>query len=377
MSRRAIVLVLIGLALGITGWWLTRNFGFTTQRVFVGYSGEARQDAYFAARLFLEGMGKQVARQAMLRSADTLPPGATVVLQGSRANLDPPLVRGLLAWVEGGGRLIVGAEWAWAKDPLLDALGVAVESAEEPEPDDRQFEAVTLGDGTRLRAALQRSVLLRHEGPAAWRHTGPQGDRILVLQHGRGRVVVFSTLSLFNNGGLEQFDHAPLLWHFVERTGPQVVLVRQLERTSLAGWLDRHARPALAALAGLILLWLWRVVPRFGPLRPHQAPERRGLVEHLRAVGRYHAQQRQLGVLLQRVRDDAQAVFARSAPLAASLDGAGRLREASRLTRLRPRELMQAFTAAATTRHEFANAVRTLAAFRRRLASGANRDDNR
>ena len=66
-----------------------------------------------------------------------------------------------------------------------------------------------------------------------------------------------------------------------------------------------------------------------------------------------------------------------SAPLAAALEGPARLREASRLTGLRPRELMQAFAGRAVTRQEFSNAVRTLAAFRRRLARRLKREPTR
>lgn len=385
MNRRAVVLVLVGVALGLTGWWVTRNFGFTTEREYVGYRGEAREDRYYAARLFLEGMGKTVSRHATLHTVDALPPDATVLLPGSRANVDPPLARALLAWVERGGRLIVCVCGPSGKDPLLDPLGIEAQwpddedenENEDQNKDEPAFELVILGDGTPLRADLHDSYVLQYDGPAAWRHTGPDGDRILVLQQGRGRLVVFSTLRPFSNGGLDQLDHAPLLWHFVQQAGPQIVVVRQLERLSLPAWLAEQARPVLVALAVLVLFWLWRVIPRFGPLQPGDAPQRRSLLEQLRAVGRYHADQRRLPQLLQQVRDDAQALFSRAAPLAAGMDASARLREASRLTRLRPRELMQAFAGTVTTRHEFSNAVRTLAAFRRRLVRSAPRTADR
>ena len=50
------------------------------------------------------------------------------------------------------------------------------------------------------------------------------------------------------------------------------------------------------------------------------------------------------------------------------MDDAGRLREAARLTRVRPRALAQAFSAHADTPNDFFNAVRTLANFRRQLS---------
>jgi hypothetical protein len=375
VSRRAVVLLLAGVLLAGLAWWLTSNFGLTTERVRVGYRGEAARDPLYAARLLLERMGVEVGRQSTLTSSTALPPGATLVLPGRRGELDKPLLRHLLGWVERGGTVIVGVEGRGSPDPLLEALGVEAEWPDvaglkdygrAPVP----VEDVVLPDGRRLKAALGFSVVLSaDEDHIAWRHTGPYGDRILVLRVGRGRAVLFSTLAPFYNNSLDQHDHAALLWHFVDEAGSRkVVFVRQLESVGLLAWLREHALAALWTLGASIALWLWRVIPRFGPLRPAWRAQRRSLLEHLRAVGRFQADAAQLPRLLQQVRDDAQAQFLRAAPLAAGQDDAARLREAARLTGLRPRELLQAFTAGAATRHEFTNAVRTLAAFRRRLA---------
>jgi hypothetical protein len=214
-------------------------------------------------------------------------------------------------------------------------------------------------------------------GSAAWEHAGPDGVRILVFKRGSGSIVLMSTLSPFLNNALHELDHAALLWHLAGDAGRQVVLVQRLHSVSLPEWLRAHAPAALAALGVLIALWLWRVVPRFGPLRPSGDAPRRSLLEHLRAVGRFEADTQQLDRLLQRVRADTQTAFERSAPLAAALDGPARLREASRLTGLRPRELMQGFAGRVVTRQEFSNAVRTLAAFRRRLARRSQREPTR
>jgi hypothetical protein len=67
------------------------------------------------------------------------------------------------------------------------------------------------------------------------------------------------------------------------------------------------------------------------------------------------------------VRADCVELFSRRAPLAQGLDDAARLREAARMTGVRPRELVQAFSGRTDTPADFSNAVRTLANFRRRL----------
>jgi hypothetical protein len=375
MSRRTVVLLLAGVLLGALAWWVTSNFGLTRERVHVGYRGEAARNPLYAARLLLERMGTEVSQQPVLTLSTPLPPDATLVLPAVRGELDPPLLRRLLGWVERGNTIILGAEGRGTADSLLEALGVDVEWPDIADSKDHgrgtaPIEDVLLPDGRRMKVAPGSSVVLSaDEEDIAWRHTGPYGDRILVLRVGNGRAVVFSTLAPFYNDNLNKHDHAALLWHFVEEAGNRkIVLVRQLESLGLLTWLRQHAAAALWMLAVFVALWLWRVIPRFGPLAPAWRAQRRSLLEHLRAVGRFQSDTQQLPRLLQQVRDDAQAQFRRAAPLAAGLDSTGRLREASRLTGLRPRELLQAFTASAGTRHEFTNAVRTLAAFRRRLA---------
>ena len=184
-----------------------------------------------------------------------------------------------------------------------------------------------------------------------------------------GRVTVLSTFRPFSNFAIGKLDHAELLWRLASDNGKPVAvwLVRHLDMQSLPQWLLRHALPAVVALAAFLLLALWRVIPRFGPLQPTPAPDRRSLVEHLSAMGRFYSMQRQLPKLIQTVRQDALELLAARAPETRGQDGAGRLKSAARLTGLRPRDLLQAFTAPPATPHEFIMAMRTLAAFREQL----------
>ncbi len=386
MTLRAVVLLLTGLVLGLLGWWFTSNFGFTTEREYVGYSGAARTNPFYAAGLLLERMGKQVSQRGTLSSLEGVPADAVVVLPPTRGDMNPALVRELLAWVEAGGRLILGVETPYAKDPLLKALGVRARWSEDDEEEGEQdggdeeerIDPVTLPDGRTLQARLSDSIVLTRAAEGAeYQCPAPapeDGEQIMQIERGHGRVIVITTLAPFRNQALDELDHAALLWAFTQDAGQQVVLIRRIEALSLFAWLTEHALAALAALAALGLLWLWHVVPRFGPLRPAEAANRRSLLEHLRAIGRFQADAQQLGRLVREVRADAQALFARLAPLAATLEGPARLREASRLTGLRPRELLQAFEGPVSTRNEFSNAVRTLAAFRRRLVRRTRRD---
>jgi len=72
---------------------------------------------------------------------------------------------------------------------------------------------------------------------------------------------------------------------------------------SLWEWLLQHAWPVLLAAALLLLAWLARIVPRFGPLEPEAPPVRRSLLEHLRASGRYVWSRGDAGVLIDALRE--------------------------------------------------------------------------
>ena len=389
LGSRALALALGGALLGAGAWWFTQNFGFTEKDVYVGYSGEARVNPYFAARLLLERMGRRVQQKVDLSQPQALAEGATLVLAAGRHELDPPTLDALLAWVERGGHLVIGVETVDEHDALLAAVQVRAQwppddedthRAARPPPalpregvisdgDGGAVDEVVLEDGRRLRANLAPAPLLVDlQDDSIWRHDSDGGARILALAWGEGRITLFATLRPFNNRNLGEFDHAELLWQIVApaRT-PELYLVRHLETVSLPSWLAQHAPLSLIGIAVFIALWLWRVALRFGPLAPSPPRDRRSLLEHLRAVGRYYADARQQTRLLGLLRNDCLALFARLAPLARGLEGAARLREASRLTRINPRELLHAFSGAAASRNDFFHMVRTLARFRRRL----------
>lgn len=370
MTRRSLLLILGGAVLGLLAWWFTQNFGFDEERVWVGYSGEARINRFFAARLLLEKLGYRVRQKTSLSELNKLAPRGVLLLGATRGNLDPVAVRNLLAWVERGGHLILGAEHSWREDPLLDLLSIEV-GEEERAPGPR-VDTVTLPDGTALRVELTPSPpLIDEEGQASWTHEFQQAVRILQLERGAGRITIFATLRPFSNRDIGHNDHAELLARLAASDSGEVWIVRYLDAPSLLEWLWGHAAETLVALGVFVLLWLWRVVLRFGPLRPAPVPDRRSLIEHVRALGRFYADQGLLPRLLQRVRTDAQATFDRAMPELRGAEGSQRLKEAARLTRMRARDLLVAFTRELHASKDFTQSVRTLALLRNRLRQRA------
>jgi hypothetical protein len=81
-----------------------------------------------------------------------------------------------------------------------------------------------------------------------------------------------------------------------------VWLVRGERAASLGDWLKDHAWAALAALAGLVALVVWRGFARLGPVLPAPEAARRSLLEHVDASGRLLWSEGQGGRMLRAAR---------------------------------------------------------------------------
>src|SRR4030095_10341535 len=109
--------------------------------------------------------------------------------------------------------------------------------------------------------------------------SSPRALHMLQIPSQEGVVTVLSTFRPFRNEAIGRLDHAELLWRLAGGNGHalDVWLVRHLDLQSLPRWLMTHAMPVLVALAAFLLLALWRVMLRFGPLQPNTATDRRTL----------------------------------------------------------------------------------------------------
>jgi hypothetical protein len=322
--------------------------------------------------MLLTRMGGRVQESSDLSRLDKFPVHATIFLAADREDLDSSTVKGLLDWVRDGGHLVVAAERPLLHDPLMDALGVSVQE-DDARRSTRRADDVQLANGVKLRADLLPSPGLNDDADnASWSYKSYGALRMLQLPREDGLVTVMSTFRPFDNYSIGRLDHAELLWRLATNNGQpvDVWLVRHIDVQSLPTWLLRHALPCLVALGVFLALTLWRLSPRFGPLEPSAAPDRRSLVEHLSATGRFYSRQRRLAALLQIVRQDGLELLAARAAETRGQDGAARLKTAARLTGQSPRELLHAFSAGAATPHEFTVAMRVLASFRQLVLSG-------
>jgi hypothetical protein len=172
----------------------------------------------------------------------------------------------------------------------------AAEIADVLLPDDGRPLQVEFG-------AYQNLKLLKLDGPQLV--SDSLGLRLATGAHGAGRVSAISNFDFMTYRGtfgakkaalqpthLGKHDHAEMVLRLV-RLHPNhakaaLRLVWGDDDVSLWTWLADHAAYALASLALLLAVWLWHVVPRFGPLMPDVAPAEQKLSSHLEAVGRFY-----------------------------------------------------------------------------------------
>ena len=312
-----------------------------------GPSPEARANEYLAAEMFLRQQKISIKRADGLDALNGLPSaGQTLMLFGPRHNMTPRQAKLVLEWAAKGGHLVFVAEEVWDEeegssgDLLLDSLGVqqssTYEEDEDEDSEDAEAEDESAADDEGLDGEayadvevesdadadadadeqteasadseeeaeedrypeLTKIYLENEEAPAyvefdtgfhlldtenrayAWANSG-DATHMLQLEHGEGLVTVLTDAWLWQNNSIGDYDNAWLLWYLSQDSA--VTLVYSTARDDLFSQLLKHYPAALAALALLIVLLLWHVGMRHGPLLSPPAHARRQLEEHLRA----------------------------------------------------------------------------------------------
>ncbi|MSQ55276.1 MAG: DUF4350 domain-containing protein [Betaproteobacteria bacterium] len=324
MTRRMFILPAIVLVLGGGALWLLSNMERVPQRVWVGYKGEARHNPWLAAERLLARMGLAAGRAKSIPDLKALPPDGTLVLPRRLAFINRDEQLKLVQWVEGGGHLIVEAEAPRQPDPLLDALSVARKPVNRKRGS--AFVSAQLPGATApLKVQMGEWLGLEAASPM-FALKGAEATWLVHLQRGAGRVTAISELGFAGNAAIGKFDHAEFLWQLA-RLAPgrgAVSFFHSPQKLSLLEWLGENAWAAIAAAALLLAAWLWRVVPRFGPVAPDPEPARKRLLDHLRASGRFQWSSGGGAALAEAARDAALRRVMRAHPDFAALGAAER-----------------------------------------------------
>jgi hypothetical protein len=343
--RNLLLTVLAIMLVAGAGWYWIDNLQLRS-RPYLHESDAARENPMLAATLLLRKHGHTVTVTGTLAGTPlaTLPAG-TLIIADPDGIISSGQAQQLLAWVRRGNTLITRPRARYEADgatqdaaepanPSGEETGEAPESADsDAAPPDKAVETdkgpveidplgAQLGVGTTdAQAQAQRCgpgaavpkadaasvrlscmtlwgsnypvevdtattilVSLNNAATPAW--SDPEAEAVRVYSEGEGHIVMVAR-NYFNNGSLQHYDHGELLLALVgiNRGEPRVFVVQRLDMTPwyLALW--GNFKLAIISLGAGAILLFWKAVPRFGPLLPEPARERRSLIEHIDASG--------------------------------------------------------------------------------------------
>ncbi|WP_035605424.1 DUF4350 domain-containing protein [Haloferula sp. BvORR071] len=261
----------------------------------IGYKGKARLDAYLAAERFLERYGYTVESEPGWPDLDH--DASMLIVPGSVLSTET-YVREVATWVSNGGHLVCLVENAesyiddWSQfhsryrdedeevvpAPLKKWLTAMRLELGESTDKKQTAEELKTGEETYQVFAESFATVSAFKGPA-----GLFGQ----CAYGEGLISVMTDARPFRNRYIADHEHAALLLALAEQSPNEgrIIVVRDAA-LSLWNLLWRNAWPALIGLFALTLVWLWKNMPRFGPLRREEARSNlRDYDHHLEALG--------------------------------------------------------------------------------------------
>ena len=328
MNDRRRALLSWTLTLALVGSAVALFFAFFEKRSFevpIGLRGEAVRNRYLAAERLLASMGLETRSFESPAELGGLPPtDGSLIIPTPRHTLDDETSRAFVEWARAGGHLVVLTWTLWKdegrrRDVILDPLGVHQFLLFEPvelEPDGEQPEGaegepepppgeigrrILIWDAVASAPVESRAEPLElrfdphyrmddSEGRASWSASDQNGTHLAQMPLGAGWLTALTDDYFLANEHIGELDHAELVYRLARaggRSGP-VWLVYSEDWPRPFALLVEHAWMVLVSLAALTLGWIWWASRRFGPLRPDDPLERRRLMEHIEASGRFH-----------------------------------------------------------------------------------------
>jgi hypothetical protein len=201
------------------------------------------------------------------------------------------------------------------------------------------------------------------------------GIRLIQFRDGKGRVTVMSNYDFMTWRTLGKFDHAEFLWHIVATQNaamqggkpPNVILALRDTRPGLWKWLGEHAWMVVIAAIALLLAWIARIVPRFGPMMPNASTARLSLRDHFSAIGRYVARHNGWSSLAHAARERFVKRIVRERPGLSRLNQNDLVIALEKLTAVAGSRIARALGGAVEDQRSFTDVIRTLKAIEQAL----------
>ncbi|MGF1644725.1 MAG: DUF4350 domain-containing protein [Thiotrichales bacterium] len=292
----------LGLALTLLATlWFLRNFELREVTEPGRIEGEAARNPLYFARRLLTAMNLDTRVAPVPFAVGDLAADAVLVLDTERRRLVGDGLERLLAWVEGGGHLVLRAatpernrDAEPAPDPLLERLGLRVRySPDLAYPDAAVHYPFRSGDGRDDTLAI---FFVGYYTLQGYRTDDDilfdaNGAHVVHREYGAGAITVLSDMNFVRNEALCDQGHAAALWHLVHRVHAppsRVYLAHSEAYPALPVLIWQRARAVVIATLLLALGLVAYFGTRFGPPRPPLDSARRQLRQHLEASAEYY-----------------------------------------------------------------------------------------
>ncbi len=313
MNRQRVLILALVTVLVVAGlaYWIVPHIETYERETVEDIAEKVRRNPFLAMERFLVRLGHGVETSRRSEVLD-VPPGArdTIVMEFSEELFTAGRTQRLIEWLERGGHLVLEINWAgWDEDDvpeneLLERLDLRV--PEIPEDDlaedgeSHEPKAATLHAGPQAFAVdswLGDPWVVDGSGSAEpWRIDG--APAVLRYRLGAGRLTLIPDRTIWNNDRIGQYDHAALLAAVLGTPRGKVWTLYQVKVDNLLQIIWRHAAVAVSALALTLVLALWALYNRFGPLRIPEYRRRRSLGEHVQAMANFAWRHGRAGNLL-------------------------------------------------------------------------------
>ncbi|MDB4491394.1 DUF4350 domain-containing protein [bacterium] len=248
----------------------------------IGYTGEARRNAFLAAQQLYQSYGVEASSSLHL---DEMPWDGTMLIMPGEAITTPSRARQLKTWVENGGHLVYllhgTGMMRWESEgghyeepelvdhPLLDAYGIRFGEL----TDNESTTSFDLGNYSG-RVLFPLSNTFDLTGTDDVDHVmGKDAENALMvsIDSGNGRFTALASAFPMRNRAIAQEDHAAFTLALSDLHECYEVLFVYASDLSFWSMLWEAGWMPLLGLLTLLLFWLWKSLPSFGPRLPPAA----------------------------------------------------------------------------------------------------------
>jgi hypothetical protein len=289
MSRERKAWLVILVFLVATGIWIARNTYWESTEVTTPMKAVAALNPNYSLAVLVRSLGAGLRHSALSRPVEPSP-GALLIL----SNISPTYSVGredrIRSWVEHGGRALIGADLLEADPRLQRWSGVStyvpLSTGDRPvkhgdDSDCSLWRNDARTESYRICSSAGAGSLLISRA-TQWEVRDEEGTQAVRVRVGAGSLTVIRSSNAFANLPLLRADNARMFVRATQlRAGDAVWFVDAPVSESLLRLIWRVAAPVVVLTLAGVLLLLWRMVDRLGPLEIDSGSARRSLREQI------------------------------------------------------------------------------------------------